>query len=576
MLQLLREDESREVSFITFTRTSRRDTESRLVDAFGDSSTEKRPGILPRASTLHTLAKSLVHRYAAHIGRSADFSMLIDKKGEKALVLEDLSFDLGVNVEINVLSDDLSNFRSTEGWSTNTSLPRDFRSSVIEYYEKLLTFYNTLDMEGVVAEACVVMSAVAEQLPPIFLQVDEYQDLNPVDQKLVRLVASNSLSQVIVVGDDAQSIYGFRYANYIGIRDLWMSDDWEHVSFPDCQRLPSHVLNAALDLISKRDYLGAQVNRKPDNGKRIPVFQCTTSPLQVVALARDIFLEIAATEGSELPVTYRDFLVLCPTSKFVENIVTELVENHGIPAHKPVSLPIPDELWQLILVLRILDNNDPLAIRQVLPNLGLNVLEIHDLRKTAISGSLPFYEHCLTAIGSRFIEYHERLEMVRSAGGNAHSFLKALASVPGLPREERLAELFKPFIASTNDPLRPYRWLIQNFYKAFGLQDPGEQVGEENSVLVATLHSAKGLEARRVYCLWMNSRFMPADGEDVEEQRRLLYVAMTRAKEELKFFFHEVYDPSSERRKKESAMSPFLAEIRSHLEIRRLKAANLK
>ena len=100
-----------------------------------------------------------------------------------------------------------------------------------------------------------------------------------------RLISSTAGSQIVVVGDDAQSIYGFRHANFIGIREIWDSEEWGHIRFTKSHRLPVSILRASQALISGENYLGGEVDIPKDNEKRINTFQCTTSDLQIDVVA---------------------------------------------------------------------------------------------------------------------------------------------------------------------------------------------------------------------------------------------------------------------------------------------------
>ena len=99
MIKLLKEDPNREVSFITFTRTSRRDTESKVRKDVGKEAFEEATFIFPRVSTLHTYAKSIVHRYAQLINRENNFSIMIWEKGEHLLLASELIGDLNLVIE---------------------------------------------------------------------------------------------------------------------------------------------------------------------------------------------------------------------------------------------------------------------------------------------------------------------------------------------------------------------------------------------------------------------------------------------------------------------------------------------
>ena len=116
--------------------------------------------------------------------------------------------------------------------------------------------------------------------------------------------------------------------------------------------------------------------------------------------------------------------------------------------------------------------------------------------------------------------------------------------------------------------------VIRLIHEKFGLLDPEINIPDDDKVLVSTMYSAKGLEAEFVFILWLNSTFLPSPDRDNEEELRVFYVALTRAKQDAIFMFHEKYDGS--RLLKEEAMSPFLKSIINHLKIKRVKKDDLK
>lgn len=570
MIRLLEEDRSRHVSFITFTRTSRRDTQRRLEQAFGQQVLKAPDALFPRTMTLHTFAKSIVHRFAHVVRWHHSFSVLVDQRGEKTLVLDEVLDDLAIEGDPGEVSRALSSVRSLQGWPEEFLLAPAARTELLAYYEKLLALYRALDMEGVVTYASNILDRAGGELPLVFLQIDEYQDLNPSDQRLVSLAASQRESEVVVVGDDAQSIYGFRFANYQGLRTLWGSPHWDREPLLDSQRLPAHILNAALDLIADRGYLGAEVRRKPQDGRKILTLQCTTSDVQLPALAAEIRKALAAESGAH-PLQLRDILILCPTAAFVDRIVNELSVTYGIPAHKPTAVPISDHVCRTILLLRILANRDPLALRQWLPLIGLTEDEIRQFRRAALNQAVPYSDYCFAQPDKRLTTFEHHLDVLTAAATQVSSFRHALAMFQGYLFQDPFFELIRHHLPDETAPLPPFERLMQLAYQELGVLDADATISDDNRVLVATLHSAKGLEAEYVLCPWMNARFMPMEGRDPEEQRRLLYVGMTRAKRGLILLFHEEFDQVHKRRVGSTALSPFLRGIASHLDVRRVR-----
>lgn len=572
MIALLSEDRNREVIFITFTRASRRDTEKKLVEAFGEAFLDQPNLLFPRTNTLHRYAKRFVHRYARYISRDSAFSVPIESRGEFALILSEVVADLDLTLSIKQASEAIKLQRATTEWPPGFTLNVSESLAFVERFELLLTLYRTLDMEGVVLAAIEILETGEIDLPQIFLQVDEYQDLNPMDHLFIDRIASHPASQIAVVGDDAQSIYGFRHAHHEGVRVLWESHEWARIPFPDSFRLPAHILNAALDLIARSDYIGAEINRKPPDDKRILAVQCTTSDLQVEVAARHISDTMAsAAEVGDSTVNHGSFLVLCPTGDYARRTAEHLETRYGIPAYVPSKPTIPTDFWTIILLLRILASEDPLALRQWLPALSLSLDEIISLRDQALAQGVGLYDLCFSVEDSRIDRFKSQLDQLKRSLEESAAFLDHLCSFDGVDVPSEFPGLLKS-VLNEDGTMPSLSTLIQSIYREFGVLEEEEIAQLRDRVLVATMHSAKGLEADFVYCLWMNARFMPMPGRDPEEERRVLYVALTRAKKDVVVCFHEEYHGGRRGRLRLEALSPFLREIIAHLRVMPMSA----
>ncbi len=575
MERLLKENPNREVSFITFTRSSRRDTERKFKDTVGKQALTEAQFVFPRVSTLHTYAKSIVHKYAKTVGWEPNFSILIEDRGERDLVFSEVIEDTALRVNLPTFKKEISYYRNTKKWSDDCCVPKAKRDQVLQCLHILLQFYNTFDMDALVPAACSILSADPADLPSVFLQVDEYQDLNPVDQKLVALASKTKSSQVVVVGDDAQSIYSFRNANPKGIRDLWESDEWEHLHFPHCHRLPPHILRAAQALIAGRQYLGGQVKSPKANGKRILTLQCTKSDLQIDAVARVIGkIKKSQTRRDGTALTNNDFMVLCPTAAFVGKVALSLEEGFGIPTKQREKTKIPDDHWRLLLVLRMLHSHDSLALRQWLELIGTDADYIRQYRMNAIKSGKTLFEYCSRLSSPPIRKIFSHLSRLLIAADNIDRFRKELHAFPFLLVEDSLFPQIGITINELTKEPASIGSVIRSIHEKFGLLDPEVDIPDDDKVLVSTMYSAKGLEAEYVFIMWLNATFLPSPDRDVEEELRVFYVAMTRAKQDAVFTFHEKYDGS--RLLKVEAMSPFLKGIIDHLNIRRIRKDDLK
>ena len=576
MIGLLRESCDREVSFVTFTRTSRRDTLRRIECALDASVLRETVFAFPRTSTLYTYAKSLVHHYAAKIGRKADFSVMIGEKGEIALVLDELVSDLGLELDTDLAYRCVRCFRSTNKWPVDFPATSSECGQILQHFDSLLRFYNTFDIEGLVVSACKILQDFAD-VPPLYLQVDEYQDLNPNDQQLVQLAASHPRSHVVVVGDDAQSIYGFRHANYEGIKALWNSPDWEHVPFSDCHRLPAHVQNAARALMHDEGYIG-RLNPCEDSGRKIIAFQCTTDKVQMEAVGKIIMSLKSSGQNQEgQPLSYKDFIVLCPGATFVNLIATDLQNRFGVPTKQQKRESIPDEYWRLLLVLRMLHLEDSLALRQWLSLIGVSEQEVTDIRREAMQRGESLYSYCAKLVDQRIRGVYQALSCLRNTKDDFVDFCRVLAEFPNLSiQESGLSEMIQRIGGTTIEPVA-IGSVIRSIYEKFGLLETESEsdVPEDDRVLVTTLHRAKGLEAEYVFVTWMNAKYMPMPNRDVREERRVLYVALTRARQDSILTFYEEWYPNKGGRLGDEVMSPFLRQIRDYLDIRRIGKKNV-
>jgi len=498
--------------------------------------------------------------------------VLIKDKGETALVLDELISDLGLQLDTELVCEGIQCFRSTNRWPVNFPATYSERIQILKHFESLLRFYNTFDIEGLVVSACIILQDFAG-VPPLYLQVDEYQDLNPNDQQLVQLAAYHPSSQVVVVGDDAQSIYGFRYANYEGIRTLWNLPDWEHVSFADCHRLPAHVQNAARALVVNEEYLG-KLNPCPDDGRRILTLQCTKYDVQMVAVGKIIMdLKSKGQNQEGQPLSYKDFIVLCPGANFVNLIAIALQNQFGIPTKQQMRESIPDDYWRLLLVLRMLHSEDSLALRQWLSLTGLTETEVARIRCGAMQKGESLYSCCANLTDPRIREIYDALSRLRDTKDDFINFHRALAEFPNLSIQEQvLSDMEVTINGAIREPL-VIGSVIRSIYEKFGLLETESEsdVPEDDKVLVTTLHSAKGLESEYVFVTWMNSKYMPMPNRDAREERRVLYMALTRARQDVILTFHEIFDPNKHRLLGDEVMSPFLQEIRDHLDIKRMR-----
>ncbi len=528
MVMLLREDPARNITFVTFTRTSRKDTLERLTKELTNNIFDQYDIVIPRVGTLHAAASAIVHRFAQKIGLDNNYSIIITDMGERNIIINDTVSDLDVDVSNESMLSCVYFYLCNLCYSAKFGIPEDICKKAIDQYFRLLSFYNVLGMEEIMVSAVNILKDPTTGVPPIFLQVDEYQDLNPVDQQFVSLVASNPASQVVVVGDDAQSIYSRRYAHYEGLRDLWNSETWEKARFLNCHRLPPHIQRAALALIAKHQYLGSEMNPQPDNGKRVEVYQCTKPEYQGEIISRNIrsaLGRLTKLDGS--PISFSDILVLCPSGTLIPGLLRTFSQN-GIPSKQIVKPTIPSDVWKLILIIRIAFHNDNIAFRQWLDISGVPIDHINSLRHSALANNMRLIEYCLSYDSGLPLQIINSAENLKESATTIEKLISALIKFPNIGITDEQLGILGSYLLEEDQSLSPSTRWLGLLYRKFGVLEDENETGLESAVRISSFYSAKGLEAEVVYLSWMNERYMPMADRDIDEQRRLLYVGMTR------------------------------------------------
>ncbi len=556
---ILANDSQSNVAFVTFTRTSRRDTQKKLEGAIRrDAETEDLD--FPRVSTLHGFAKSIVHQAPALVGLDRNFCVLVPDV-EQELILSEVIYDFSLTISSAKLRKAIASHKNTGVAIIPNGVDSVQIFAVIERYEELCRFYNAVDIEGLVINATRIVEEGTLELPPLFFHADEFQDLNESDQRLVATLIGKGQHEVVVVGDDDQSIYGVRDAKPGGIRELFTHPDWEKVAFRTCHRLPAHVLRASQALIQR--HLGPRIDKgikiPADDGRRVRTSVCTTDDIEIELVAKLVRKEIEESKGN---LSYKNFMVLCPTRAIANKFAERLMDKWNIPVRSLARKSIPDELWRILLMLRMAKADDDLALRQWLGVLSISPDEIRQIRDVALGEGKTLFELVRESPIETLRLFIQGLEDLRRSRLNPGELLKKakfLAGVSELPLKGEITGLSR---------------LISQLYEEYGLLDSEETDTETDEVLVATLHSSKGLEAEVVLIVQLSSRYMPNPSRDRDEELRVLYVGMTRAKKELYLSHSYVFD--AQKRRSCPSQSPFLKLIPNHLDVRKVCRAKRK
>jgi DNA helicase-2/ATP-dependent DNA helicase PcrA len=381
-----------------------------------------------------------------------------------------------------------------------------------------------------------------------FIMVDEYQDTNQLQARIVRLLAAEH-DNVAVVGDDAQSIYSFRGANFRNIMDF--PNDFPRariIKLEENYRSTQPVLNLTNEIIHRaRDGYQKKLYTRKREGETPILVQAESEQMQSRFVCQKIL------ELREEGVPLWEIAVLFRSSFHSFDLEIELTR-HNIPFVKRGGFQFMEttHIKDLLAHLRILANpQDAISWNRVLLLLeGVGAQMAQKLIRWLLEGHHPM----------------ERLRSFEAKGKVAHG-LKTLAQVLHIAAETQhpveqtqyLLQYYVPILKRNHPDDHPKRLKdLEHFqgiterYRSLdrlladmALEPPNDSVAgvlavdpDEGPVVLSTIHSAKGLEWHTVFIIWALEGRFPSfyninSEEELEEERRLLYVAATRAKENL-------------------------------------------
>ena len=528
-------------------------------------------------STFHSMCVRILRRHIDLLGFDTNFT-IYDTDDQKTLmkdVCKLLQIDTKIFRERSLLA-------AISQAKNELITPEEFRiqaqgdfsrqkiASVYEEYEKQMRANNALDFDDLLVKTVQLFQTQADVLDYYqerfrYIMVDEYQDTNTVQFELVRLLSAK-YRNLCVVGDDDQSIYKFRGAN---IRNIL---DFEQV-FPDAKvikleqnyRSTSNILDAA-NAVIRHNHGRKDKTLWTDNGegKKINVRQFDTAFDEAEYIVGDIRERVEKGEAA-----YNDHAILYRT-----NAQSRMFEEKFVTANIPykivggINFYARREIKDQLAYLKTIDNGrDDLAVRRIInvPKRGIGLTSINRVQEYALGREISFYE-ALRAVdlipnigrgASRLesfvalIEHFktdaeemtisELMQEIIEETGYIES-LKEEGTEEAENRIENIDELISKIAAyeeACEDRDEPAT--LNGFLEEVALVADIDSLDESNDyVVLMTLHSAKGLEFPHVYLAGMEDGIFPSymtitadDPEEVEEERRLCYVGITRAEEEL-------------------------------------------
>jgi ATP-dependent DNA helicase Rep (EC 3.6.1.-) len=563
--------EARRIAAVTFTNKAAREMKERVSQLLG-----KQEGRGLTVSTFHTLGLSIIRRERKHLGLKSGFS-LFDDQDSKAL-LRDLMLQNDEDTDqLNEVQHRISNWKNDmltpDQALAEAQLPQDILAArAYEAYDRHLRAYNAVDFDDLILLPVQLFSSHPDVLERWqrriqYLLVDEYQDTNLSQYRLVRLLVGHR-SGLTVVGDDDQSIYAWRGARPENLAQLQTDfPSLKVVKLEQNYRSTSRILKAANTLIANNPHVFEKTLwSEMGYGDPIRVIHTRNDDAEAERIATEI-LDRHLRER----IGFRDFAVLYRGNHQARLIEMKL-QHYQVPYKLSggTSFFARAEIKDLMSYFKVLINrNDDNAFLRIinLPRREIGPSTLHRLGEYASGREVSLFDACgelgleqvLPAQAverlRRFCDLIDRLYQ-RCRDGDPIAAIHELMDeidYPGWIRQNAssdvVAEKRMQNVYFLIESLQSTLERLQEEDEGAGIEDAiarlvlldmlnrQEEEDDSDRVQLMTLHASKGLEFPHVFLLGMEEELLPhrnsIEMDTIEEERRLAYVGITRAQKTL-------------------------------------------
>ena len=549
---------------VTFTNKAAKEMRARVAELLGENPDNR--GFMPYMGTFHGICVRLLRQDGEHIGISRSFVIFDEsdrqaavKQASKQLMVDEKAFT--ARVIGGLISSAKNELLSPEEYRATAASPaQQVAAQVYPLYQRALRDASALDFDDLINQTVQLFVQHPEvrakwQQQFTYIMIDEYQDTNAAQYQLVKLL-TNDQHNIAVVGDDWQSIYSWRGADFRNILNFERDyKDCAVIKLEQNYRSTGHILKAAHDVITRNSQRSEkELWTKEEDGLPVQLLQVHSERAEGEALVRRIHNAVDAGTRH-----FRDFAILYRTNAQSRSIEEALV-HYAVPYRVVGGVRFYDrkEIKDLIAYLRmIFQPEDRVSFERIVnvPTRGIGAKSLQNFiiwqRTSEISllEALERADECLeiTSKARKALgELGAALAALRivaedaSVGSLIDALLRRIdylhfladGSLQGEARQENVKELLS---------------VAQEYHDA-GLDSFLEEVAlvsdldsadlNGDAVTLMTLHAAKGLEFPVVFMVGLEESIFPHsralyDQSEMEEERRLCYVGMTRARQEL-------------------------------------------
>lgn len=537
---------------ITFTNKAANEMKERVKKLLGIDTYNM------QISTFHSFGVSILRKHYDKVGFERNFTIL--DSDDSLTVIKKILKEQNLDPKVynpkairNKISSAKNELIDPDSYSKYVNNDYDeIVLNVYRSYQNKLLKNNSMDFDDLLILPIKLLRdnpSVLESYQERFkyILVDEYQDTNQAQYILVKMMSAK-YKNICVVGDESQSIYSFRGANYKNI--LNFEKDYKNakvILLEENYRSTGYILDVANDIIKNN------INKKDKKlwtnkgrGNKVKYYQALNEKDEAEYVVKKIKeLIINGVNKSEIAVLYR-------TNAQSRNIEEALLKEN-IPYKVVGSLFFykRKEIKDLISYLKLIYNsNDDTSLIRIIntPKRGIGLRTIEKLEETARLNNTSIYE---SISSGKELEFKKLIEELKESEKNLSltELIDKVLEKSGLIEELKQEESLEADIRIEN--LNEFKSITKGFEETYGIvslqafleeislvSDVEEYNNNTDLVTLMTIHSAKGLEFENVFIIGLEEGLFPhtnslSSHEEIEEERRLAYVAITRAKKNL-------------------------------------------
>lgn len=589
---------------LTFTNKAAREMQKRIATLVGQSNAANL-----WMGTFHSIFSKILRVEAEHLGYTSNFT-IYDSQDSKNLIksiVKDLRLDDKVykpNDVLGRISMAKNNLVVAQAYAQSAKIvaadqaaKKPMITEIYKYYQMRCRQSDVMDFDDLLLQTNILFRDFPEILEKYqkkfdYILVDEYQDTNYSQYLIIKKLAEQH-KNICVVGDDAQSIYSFRGArieNILNFRNDYPG--YKLCKLEQNYRSTTTIVDAANSIISRnKEQIPKKTFSENEEGDKIRVMKSLSDKEEGFQVAQEIF-RISQNEQAE----FNDFAILYRTNA-QSRIMEEALRKRNIPykIYGGLSFYQRKEIKDLLAYLRLTVNqNDEEALKRIInyPKRGIGDTTVDKLKEVAQKYNASIWTVLCNlnkvpgvvsaATAAKLTNFRQLLEGFTELAKEENAYettyriaktsgiiedLSADDTPEGVSRKENIQELLnavKDFCETAYNEARDDK--LPAFLEGVALltDQDSEKPEDNNKVTLMTIHSAKGLEFENVFIVGMEEDLFPAQQSAytpaaLEEERRLFYVALTRAEKRV------VMTYSSSRYKNGNVVYPqpsrFIAEI---------------